>query len=1129
MKDQKALDRLYAIIDDTAEGRYKDLYRMLGETQSKNGNFHCWNSAAHSDGEDSNASLSVDNNTGKYLCHGCQKKGNLATYYKEFIANSPNDKWDGSYTKMMADVLGLKNYLPSEGEEDEELLKQASDVVKAFTIKKETVKTSEPKKAISYISQDQNDVFVNTLLEMNDAKEYLFNNRFIKEDTIIKYRIGFNKEKQCFTFPMIDANGNIVNIKMYRPWNLQYKWQAMIKGNPLIPAPVVHLTHSKLYIFEGEPDCYCAAAHGLYGITSGGVSQYSYKKIYGDQFEAKFRNKEIVLVMDADDKGIAAATKIAEELYPIVKQIKIVDLNKSNINPNGLDPKAVKNVGGKMKRSEKDFTDFMIKNKFGEDALRSFNQLVDATEVYTQNITRSKVENYKVTLVESVKNKYYDKDSCKRLEITARVHEYDEKVYKYPTKVCVACKPLYDLNMKTGRCKTCVLSTIHGFGDMSTKSVTYNLIRNSSINPSVAIGKLDIPIEDKIILSMIQTTEEQLEKIKKKHIGIPKSCDEVKISDVELETIQSVTLTKDPDECIDDEVKAINDKRSMREKSSLNESDGLIQAFFISDSIVGNERIKVNKSYRFKAIHVTMPHKQSCVLFCFDIKQTQDGYEQFRMGDEINETLSVFKPKGSIADHLNEKYAMFGSAAGINGRDDLFFLADLAYFSTINMVNEQVLPSVKRGWVEVLIAGDSRCGKSIVGEFLLDHYRVGAFVGSSEGISRTGLVGGVALSFGAPKIQWGVFPKNDKGIVIIDELSKLDYNGLSSITDLRSSGIAQIEKIKSGQVNARARKIFFSNWRNWRDEDVDRSANGIENIRKLCYEDPILTRFDVATVVRATDVSTEKFNCKYEKITTKFTSLQCQTLLYWAYSRTLDQIKFENTIGDALNEGQKKMLSIFHSGTQLVNQEMRAKLCRMAISLASMTYSTFPDDYNCIYVRKEHVEYMVNFLIRLYSHKNMGMIEFTDEKRRSEQLGDMKFMMNILEYIDIESIIEFKEGNEKDLCTVFADYLIKVSEGSLYIVEASCNKVSTRQRNYSLDSKFIGILRARKCFVKSSKGSYRKTEAFTEWLKKRRAQGDSAETSNILELKPAQQNPRFEFISGDFIKSAKSKETASNN
>ena len=82
---------------------------------------------------------------------------------------------------------------------------------------------------------------------------------------------------------------------------------------------------------------------------------------------------------------------------------------------------------------------------------------------------------------------------------------------------------------------------------------------------------------------------------------------------------------------------------------------------------------------------------------------------------------------------------------------------------------------------------------------------------------------------------------------------------------------------------------------------------------------------------------------------------------------------------------------------------------------------------------------------------------------------------------------------------------------------------------YQLNDKFIGLLRARNCICKTTFGRYRKTEVFTEWLKERKARGDSAETSNILETSASKPPVEKHYIPADImadIKSSKRKSAA---
>jgi len=288
-----------------------------------------------------------------------------------------------------------------------------------------------------------------------------------------------------------------------------------------------------------------------------------------------------------------------------------------------------------------------------------------------------------------------------------------------------------------------------------------------------------------------------------------------------------------------------------------------------------------------------------------------------------------------------------------------------------------------------------------------------------------------------------------------------------------------------------------------------------------------LARFDAATVVKAKDVS--KFDSKYEQISSRFTSFQCQNLIFWAYSRRPNQVKYEDGFNDALNSGQDVLLKKFHPSSQLVNQEMRAKLARMAISLATMLFSTPVDNWECIFVKCEHVVYIVEFLTALYSHPNVAMDEFSNDKWRQAKLGDMEFMKNIMKYVSLDSILSIKEASEKDICCMFSDYLLRVSRSELYIVDGKTNRVSSGYRSHEVNDKFIGLLTARNCIVKTRRNKYKKTEVFCDWLLARKRKGKDAESSDILEVSGPKYDPARGFNPEEFKPDGRDTEHGKNN
>ena len=101
---------------------------------------------------------------------------------------------------------------------------------------------------------------------------------------------------------------------------------------------------------------------------------------------------------------------------------------------------------------------------------------------------------------------------------------------------------------------------------------------------------------------------------------------------------------------------------------------------------------------------------------------------------------------------------------------------------------------IKRGWVEGLIIGDTRSGKSETAASLMKHYQLGEFV-TGENTSFAGLIGGMQQNQKRWFVSWGKIPLNDRRLVILDEASGLSERDISNISGFRSSGIAEIIKI----------------------------------------------------------------------------------------------------------------------------------------------------------------------------------------------------------------------------------------------------------------------------------------------------------------------------------------------
>ena len=396
--------------------------------------------------------------------------------------------------------------------------------------------------------------------------------------------------------------------------------------------------------------------------------------------------------------------------------------------------------------------------------------------------------------------------------------------------------------------------------------------------------------------------------------------------------------------------------------------DPATSAIHMEAYMVGDQDIYANKSYKFQAVHTTSWNGQYSVLFAHEAEPIATSIENFKMNDDIHNILMSFRRKSgeSMDEHFQRRYKVFGNAAGITGREDLFMMNDLAFFSAAEIHNKTLFPSVRRGFVEILIAGDSRCSKTVVSKFLHDHYKIGEFISGSGAVSRTGLLGGITSFNNSQAISWGKIPANDGGIITIDELSNINYEAFDSLTPCRSSGVAEVQMSKSGKVPARTRKIMLSNARG-NEQSRPNHTFGFEMLKDICFgKDALLSRFDIAYIVRQGDVKYAEFESSYDQISTEFTEFQCQALIKWCYSRKPNDIIVEDGLEEYITSKSGELLNKFHSSTQLVNIEMRAKVFRMATAIATMLYSIPPNnDWDKVYVTREHVDHICKFIIHV--------------------------------------------------------------------------------------------------------------------------------------------------------------------
>lgn len=347
--------------------------------------------------------------------------------------------------------------------------------------------------------------------------------------------------------------------------------------------------------------------------------------------------------------------------------------------------------------------------------------------------------------------------------------------------------------------------------------------------------------------------------------------------------------------------------------------------------------------------------------------------------------MSIFQTEGSPLEKILEiAEDLSSNVTRIYQRPEMHVFIDLVFHSVISWrFNNQL---EHKGWIDALIIGDSRTGKSEAADRMRNHYRVGRMV-TGENTSFAGLVGGLEQMFEKSwEINWGIIPLNDRRMVILDEVSSLTTDDLGRMSGIRTSGKAEITKIKSSQTNARTRMLWLSNPRD--GHRLSHYHYAFEAINILMGQREDVARFDIAMAVTNTDVPPEAINVMNQEGAPKYDSEACHLLLGWVWSRTADQIQWEPGAEELITlQLAGKMGKIYSEDPVPLVQSanVRMKIARIAVAMAARTFSHHPDDDEILYVTKAHARDAAKFMHLVYSQSTFGYLAAS--KFRKKQIN----------------------------------------------------------------------------------------------------------------------------------------------
>lgn len=476
----------------------------------------------------------------------------------------------------------------------------------------------------------------------------------------------------------------------------------------------------------------------------------------------------------------------------------------------------------------------------------------------------------------------------------------------------------------------------------------------------------EVAADDPDLLRLIDVSVRNQEKEIKELIGIPAGC---KSSDVVV--VSSHNL---------EEVRLVPQLNASQHAPTGGEQT-VVKAYNVGHGI------ETNATYAIRARVAALPKTQHATLLVYSAEANVDSLSSFQPTPEEMKELEIFRPTAwdfdAIEAKLNEIAIDYESNVHrIYQRREMQLVMDLVWHSALYVTLET---EPQKGWVEALVIGDSGQGKSEMMKRLMTHYNLGEKI-DMKGASVAGLKGGLQETNGRWFVTWGTITLNDRRMVALDECEGAAEAVLQSLTDMRSSGMAELTKIERRKAYARTRQLWTSNARG--NRSIETYSFGVEAVRELLGTPQDVRRFDLAIAVASNEVPQEVINrgVLADRAEHVFTSERSRRLILWSWSRAAGQVIIEHDAKQACLEHSLAMGKKYSSSIPLVEPaDHRLKLARLATSLAARTFSA-SEDQQSIVVRKCHVDYVAAFLDHIYTAKFMGYDTYSEVRNMDASL-----------------------------------------------------------------------------------------------------------------------------------------------
>ena len=392
------------------------------------------------------------------------------------------------------------------------------------------------------------------------------------------------------------------------------------------------------------------------------------------------------------------------------------------------------------------------------------------------------------------------------------------------------------------------------------------------------------------------------------------------------------------------------------------------------------------KKYTLRYLRTT-DTVHGCVAMIVDqMEDAVDDISTFAINESTKESLVYAQHiEGNVAERISHRAQAVRGLLGYECNEDLITALDLTY-NSVEAFDYGNNKNVK-GYMDSLIIGESRVGKSDTAKHLRDAYNLGAFV-SLAGSSATlaGIVGGsVKDPMGRQSTRAGVIPRNHKSLIIFEELAKSQEAITRSLTDVRSSGLARITRVSGSiEMPASLRMITLSNVRalsNGETRPIAEYANGIDITKELIGTAEDIARYDMIFILGDTGEDSDPLYDPPEP----YPIHVLQDLIRWTWSRKAENIKFIEDADKLIRDASRELNNTYPLHIKLFGTECWKKLARLSIAAACYTVST-DASYENVMVTPEHVQWAKDFLVKIYDNNTFKLHSVVQSYQSRSQL-----------------------------------------------------------------------------------------------------------------------------------------------